>query len=104
MKAALAVASLAVLGIAQAQQPELRPARVRSSAITPSCSAISQSRCGDGQNPARKSALSFASANARATADASGRWDAELAAMPAGGPYVLTARTDGRRHRDLRTT
>jgi sialate O-acetylesterase len=39
--------------------------------------------------------LEFSSARTRATAGTNGRWDAELPAMPAGGPYVLTARTDG---------
>jgi sialate O-acetylesterase len=39
--------------------------------------------------------LSFASTSTRATANPAGRWDARIPAMPAGGPYVLTARTEG---------
>ncbi len=37
--------------------------------------------------------VSLGSSSARARADASGRWSAALPAEPAGGPFVLTART-----------
>lgn len=37
--------------------------------------------------------VTFAAASAHATADAAGNWRAELPAMPAGGPYELSAKT-----------
>lgn len=39
--------------------------------------------------------ISFANHAATARADASGEWTAMLPAMPAGGPYTLTVRSDG---------
>lgn len=39
--------------------------------------------------------LSFAGATVRAVTDAAGVWRATLPAMPAGGPYRLTAKSDG---------
>ncbi|MBY8827031.1 sialate O-acetylesterase [Hephaestia sp. CMS5P-6] len=40
--------------------------------------------------------VSLGGATARATAGADGHWQASLPAMPAGGPYTLTASADGR--------
>jgi sialate O-acetylesterase len=39
--------------------------------------------------------VSLSAASAEAHADAAGRWSAQLPAMPAGGPYTLTAKTEG---------
>ena len=43
--------------------------------------------------PGEDVTVDFAGRTVRAKADRTGRWRAELAAMPAGGPYVLTAAT-----------
>ena len=46
-----------------------------------------------GQASARETVtVSLAASSARAQADATGHWQVTLSAMPAGGPYVLTAR------------
>ncbi len=41
--------------------------------------------------PGERVSLSFAGKKASARTDANGRWEASLPALPAGGPYVLTA-------------
>ncbi len=45
--------------------------------------------------PGARVTVTLANATARAVADDGSRWNAELAAMPAGGPYELIARTEG---------
>ncbi|WP_165842942.1 sialate O-acetylesterase [Phenylobacterium deserti] len=46
--------------------------------------------------PGEQVTVEFAGKSASATADAQGRWRAELPATPAGGPFVLRARAGGR--------
>lgn len=46
-------------------------------------------------NPRETVRVAFAGKAARARADAEGDWEAQLPALPAGGPYVLTATTSG---------
>lgn len=49
--------------------------------------------------PGAPVSVEFGDRTAQTTADREGRWRAELAAMPAGGPYVLTARSGDRTDR-----
>jgi sialate O-acetylesterase len=44
-------------------------------------------------NPGDEVTVTLASINATARADARGHWELELAALPAGGPHTLTAKT-----------
>jgi sialate O-acetylesterase len=46
-------------------------------------------------SPGEELTISLNGARAKAIADARGHWRAQLTAMPAGGPYRLTARTQG---------
>lgn len=47
-------------------------------------------------DPGAEVAVSLADRTARTTADAEGRWEATLPALPAGGPYDLTLESGGR--------
>jgi hypothetical protein len=60
-----------------------------------SCSAISRSGSGAGPARARNVKVDFAGKSVRSRADKTGRWEAQLPALHAGGPYVLTATSAG---------
>jgi sialate O-acetylesterase len=47
-------------------------------------------------SPGEEVTVTLAGVSGRARADAQGRWAAQLAALPAGGPHVLTARAGSR--------
>jgi sialate O-acetylesterase len=47
-------------------------------------------------DPGQTVTVSLAGSSATATADVKGRWAAQLAALPAGGPHTLTARSGNR--------